>query len=372
MAENSKIYFGTGVQVNGSLDVLAIGRAGDSRLVVKSPEGLAELVEAKRVYDGMLVYCESDQTYHKCRVVWDEAYNVTSCTWKQVEILSEEELVAIIGESTTAAMRFKGTITDGALPTNGANGDMYKVANKDLTIPKDKNAESVDTDAVAKPGDSIVCEIVRLSDTDYVKWYLIPSGDDVEDTWRAIKVNGVEKLGIGTTTGVVDFQQGANVTITEAGGVITIAAEDTHHQAKLVATSNSTNGDNAEAENGNVYLNLVENGVVRSSHKIVGTGVVTVTSGIRDNEDTIIVHAPEGISRSEVEGIVSDAVDGAKDELSAQNIAILAEAQKYTDNAVDGLHEIATTGSLYDAEEANIGTDKDGNEVRYFVLDCNW
>jgi hypothetical protein len=36
------------------------------------------------------------------------------------------------------------------------------------------------------------------------------------------------------------------------------------------------------------------------------------------------------------------------------------------------LAKVAKTGSAYDLAEANTGTDKDGNEVMYFILDCNW
>ena len=43
-------------------------------------------------------------------------------------------------------------------------------------------------------------------------WLYIPAGDDVEDTWRNIKVNGVEKLGVGISTGAVDFVDGTNTT----------------------------------------------------------------------------------------------------------------------------------------------------------------
>ena len=36
------------------------------------------------------------------------------------------------------------------------------------------------------------------------------------------------------------------------------------------------------------------------------------------------------------------------------------------------LKKIATTASAYDLEEANTGKDKDGKDILYFVLDCNW
>lgn len=53
---------------------------------------------------------------------------------------------------------------------------------------------------------------------------------------------------------------------------------DTHYTAKNVITSSSTSTSNATATNGNVYLNVVENSTVRSSHTITGTGGTTVTS----------------------------------------------------------------------------------------------
>lgn len=36
------------------------------------------------------------------------------------------------------------------------------------------------------------------------------------------------------------------------------------------------------------------------------------------------------------------------------------------------LAPVAKTGSAYDLNEANEGTDKDGNPIKYFVFDCNW
>ena len=291
MAEKNN-YYGSGIFVAGNIDIGAIGKSADSRLMVPNLDGLAELVANKRVYDGMIVYCESTKTYHKCSVEWDSSMNITSSSWKQVEIQSLEELKALIAQESTAAMELKGTIKDGVLPVvaeDGSNdGNLYKIAITNVTIPADKNAEE-EVEVVAKPGDSIVCE--------GGKWYHIPSGDDIEDTWRAIKVNGVEKLGGGTTTGSVDFTEGENVTITESEGVITIAAKDTHHEAKLVVGDSKDDGTNISAEDGYVHLNLVENGEVRSSHKIVGAGGISVTHTKAEGEDgvnVITIEAPEG------------------------------------------------------------------------------
>jgi hypothetical protein len=42
-------------------------------------------------------------------------------------------------------------------------------------------------------------------------WVLIPSGDEDNDTWRAIKVNGVEKLGNGISSGSLDVVDTDNI-----------------------------------------------------------------------------------------------------------------------------------------------------------------
>lgn len=44
-------------------------------------------------------------------------------------------------------------------------------------------------------------------------WVYIPSGDEDNDTWRAIKVNGVEKLGNDISSGAVDFAGSENIEV---------------------------------------------------------------------------------------------------------------------------------------------------------------
>ena len=67
---------------------------------------------------------------------------------------------------------------------------------------------------------------------------------------------------------------------------------DTHHQAKnVVASTSSATSDTAETvANGYVFLNLVENGTVRSSHRITGTGDLTVTT---DSSGNIVIHCTD-------------------------------------------------------------------------------
>ena len=88
--------------------------------------------------------------------------------------LVESELKALIGAETTAAMEFKGVVS--ALPETGNKGDMYKVSGA-FNVPADKDAQGNGFDA--KIGDSIVLDSNG-------KWYHIPTGDDIEDTWRPV------------------------------------------------------------------------------------------------------------------------------------------------------------------------------------------
>lgn len=60
---------------------------------------------------------------------------------------------------------------------------------------------------------------------------------------------------------------------------------DTHYEAKLVVNnSNSATSDTSSSlSNGNVFLNLVENGTVKSAHRITGGGDIKVTTDTSGN-----------------------------------------------------------------------------------------
>lgn len=53
---------------------------------------------------------------------------------------------------------------------------------------------------------------------------------------------------------------------------------DTHHVAHQVINNNATSTYNSTSINGNTRINLVENGIVRDSHLIKGTGATEVSS----------------------------------------------------------------------------------------------
>lgn len=80
---------------------------------------------------------------------------------------------------------------------------------------------------------------------------------------------------------------GTNVSVKFLNGELVISSTDTdtHHQAKAVVCGSASGKVNAAVTGeGGVYLNIVENDTVRSSHKIVGdNGAVKVTSDSNGN-----------------------------------------------------------------------------------------
>lgn len=69
----------------------------------------------------------------------------------------------------------------------------------------------------------------------------------------------------------IQVKGAGTVSVKGENGVLTITgAEDTHHQAKAVVCGSDSGKANAAATNGNVRINIVENDTVRSSNPIVG------------------------------------------------------------------------------------------------------
>lgn len=130
----------------------------DSRQTVPAFAGLQALIDGNAAYEGMIVYDEETKKTYQAQLVDDVL------SFREFGI-NEAELKDLIASETTAAMEFKGAAT--ALPENPAKGDMYKITAAFKIGEED-----------AKIGDSIVY--------DGEQWFIIPSGDDIEDTWRPV------------------------------------------------------------------------------------------------------------------------------------------------------------------------------------------
>lgn len=199
-------------------------------------------------------------------------------------------------------MVFKGTVgvngTITTLPVDGSAtvGDTYKVI-----------TDGTYAGIEAKVGDTFICETKSASAN---TWAMIPSGDDVEDTWRDVKVNDVEVLGNGISTGALNLVDGTNTTVTFDGtdNSIQINATDTntHRPVKiggteilgdnttpldLIAGANITLTPGTGADEGKVVINGTGEGTTYTFTEGSTDGAFTVTPSDGNAQSVPIHHA---------------------------------------------------------------------------------
>lgn len=121
---------------------------------------------------------------------------------------------------------------------------------------------------------------------------------------------------------------GKTITYTKGDGTTgTITTQDTntdtHHQAKNIVGASTTATANATSSNGSTYLNLIENGAVRSTHKITGSGATTVSSDSSGNITISSTNTTYGVATTSANGLMSSSDKSKLD-------GIAAGANKYT------------------------------------------
>lgn len=145
---------------------------------------------------------------------------------------TSKAIKTLIAAATNGAVVFKGTLgTNGTITTlpdasTSTVGDAYKVI-----------TAGTYGDITAAVGDMVICYQVDSSTYD---WILIPSGDDIEDTWRSIQVNGSSRLGGGTSTGALNLANGNGISLGGTGGKVTIGHSNSVTAGTAKGTDTST------------------------------------------------------------------------------------------------------------------------------------
>ena len=257
----------------------------DSRMTVETYAGLAALVNGNAAYEGMRVFVETGAEKGN--------YQYLNGEWKN----ELAELKTLIENTATAAMEFKGVAT--SLPANPSKGDMYKV-----TASFKVGEEDV------KIGDSIVY--------DGAVWVIIPSGDDIEDTWRPVTdVNNDAAL---------TFAAGDKLDVTVASnGTITYSHEEV---AAPIATPVTAD------EQTRTYITSVET----DGHGHI-TGYKTATETVEDTDTT---YDFDGLPVGEGEEAPSNVYFQVKssDAESAEVIYLDAYNRNETDAAIKVVSDI--------------------------------
>lgn len=274
MAINYELINKGGISLGTNFELLS-EKPLDSRLVVPSLAGLQNYIDNAAAYEGMIVFDkDTKKTYQVQTIDGVLSYREFG--------INENELKDLIAAETTAAMEFKGAAS--ALPENPAKGDMWKVS----AVFK---VNEVDVQV----GDSIVYS--------GEEWFIIPSGDDIEDTWRP--VDGVDN------DATLKFAAGDKLDVAVANdGTITYSHEAIAAPKLL-----------AENEQTRTYITAVET----DGHGHI-TGYKTATENVEDTDTTYAFECQVEEGHSNVHFSVKASTDE-----HAQEICLDA----YTRNEVD-------------------------------------
>lgn len=311
MAINYELLNKGGISLGTNFELLS-EKPLDSRLVVPSLDGLQNYIDNAAAYEGMIAYVTSEKKHYEVKII-DGVLSYRPFG------LTDAELKALIASETTAAMEFMGVTA--TLPGNPSNGDMYKVGKVGDTEP------DITIDGIAaKAGDAIVAKVVVDGEVSTTTWYLIPSGDDIEDTWRP--VDGVNN------DATLKFANGDKT-------VAAVAADGTikyNHATVAAPTDVTEDGD----EKTRTYITAVET----DGYGHI-TGYKTATENVEDTDTTYTFEGQ--VEESNVHFNVTSSEEGATE----QTIYLDAYSKNEVDDKFVKINDPITIRDEY-ADEARI------------------
>lgn len=164
-------------------------------------------------------------------------------------------------------MQFKGTL--------GTNGTI-------TTLPSASSSNEGYTYKVITAG-TYASQSAAVGDTfisNGSSWILIPSGDDVEDTWRAIYVNGTEVLGDGISSGAVDYRVANGLSVTSVP-----SGQNTPAQVKFGVSSGRTIPTDTSISAWNAKYDLPSGGIPKEDlASAVQTSLGKADSALQSNQ----------------------------------------------------------------------------------------
>lgn len=188
-----------------------------------------------------------------------------------------------------------------------------------------------------------------------------PSTEDSEKTISAASKSIITKVALDSKNHVISagtktLTAGSNVSITDNGSAITIAATNTntHKTSKNIVASAATATANTSTTNGSTYLNHTEDNAITSSHKIQGSGIVSVTA---DTSGNITIHAANTNTDSKTTESGHYAPSTVSSTYSGSGVSVIDKIGVDSKKHVTSAHTITISGG----GATSVKADSDGN-----------
>ena len=293
---------------------------------------------AKKItYNGSINKTLAFTGLNNIAVSGDEANNVLTISIDGSAFVTKETFNSIVA-SLEGALTYEGAVSKASdLPSNLTSNDKGKVyiASTEFYYPND-------TDKTYK------IESQDMFIWDGAKWNIIDGQGAVENLSATLSYGGTSNIA------TVD---GVNISLT--------MPDASHYESKNIVANASTDKSNEAVTTNGVYLNHIENAAVTSSHKIIGSGIVKVTSSsdgvitITGTEvgDVSAVVAGSGLTGGGNSGSVTLNVNGHQGIIVSDN-SVGANLKE-----TSSLGTIGTTSKLY-----GVGLDSSG----YLAVAVPW
>lgn len=260
----------------------------------------------------------------------------------KVSVTSDSNGDITIDGAATAVNEFVAASDRGKADAASTNGNTYLNLVVDDTVVASHKITGAGKTSVTSDANGVIT-ITGSGTTSNIK-----TGATAAATANAAATNGNVYLNLIVDGSVIDSHKivgtGNTTVVCDANGVITINSTSVAPVASsLIVGASATATANAQATNGNVHMNLLEDGSVANAHKITGSGKVSVTSDA-SGDITVSGAATSGGL------VVSNSASGKTNAAATAGNVYL---NHLNDGSVAGSHKITGSGKASVTSDAN-------------------